>query len=93
MSDTEEEIEVLNFDDLDVEELERRLDMAIVGGATVDAWICGIDACGCNSNTCSTQCAANCATACGANCSGLCGADGCGSDCGTLGCGGPHQIP
>jgi hypothetical protein len=84
------EIEVLNFDELNVEELEQRLDMAIATGAVLDGWLCGCDtACVCNGNTCTTQCAAQCgtlcaaycATACGADCPALCGADICGTNC------------
>jgi hypothetical protein len=71
-----QEIEILNYDELDVQELEQRLDMAIAGGVIVDSWACGVD--------CSTQCAAYCPTNCVADCSTFCVADTCGTDCGTF---------
>ena len=70
-----EEILSLNADDLDVEELERRLEMApiLLDGCT---GYCGTHSCNCN---CSTNCCGNCSANCQANCS---------SNCGTLyGCG------
>lgn len=70
------EIEVLNFDELDVEQLEQRLDMAIVNGAVMDSWACAVD--------CATQCAAYCPTNCIADCTTFCGADTCGTDCGSF---------
>jgi hypothetical protein len=78
MSERKNEIEILNFDALDVEELEQRLDMAVTTGAVMDAWICGVD-CGCLGYVCG-----DCPTACGANCPSLCGAN-CGTNCTLLG--------
>ena len=76
------EIEVLNADDLDIEELEHRLEMAYTW-ADLAKWciidICWINICfgNCGENcvaNCGENCAANCGTlyACGANCPGLC---------------------
>lgn len=40
------EIEILNFEDLDVEELEERLETAAAGGITPDAWLACVIDCG-----------------------------------------------
>lgn len=81
MSKKDLEIEILNFEDLDVEELEERLETAVAGGMTPDAWIY----CDCDGIDCGVQCSGNC----GANCGAACGAD----TCETNGCGGGHLIP
>lgn len=80
------EIEVLSFDELDVEALEQRLDMAIANGAILDGWICGCDS---ECNNCGTQCTNYCASLCTDYCGTLCGVDTCSTDCTTLcGCDG-----
>jgi hypothetical protein len=61
-----DEITSLNLNDLDVEELERRLELAVGMSSLCYVDICGIDGCG-----------VNCPYACGANCSNLCAADVC----------------
>jgi hypothetical protein len=86
----DDEIELLNADALDVEELERRLEMAV---SMPDFGLyCGAD---CGSNciaNCGSNCQANCPGNCVANCTALCGVDGCGTDCG-LDCGCNSTIP
>lgn len=61
MSEEEEdvEIEILNFEDLDVEELEKRLETAAAAGILPDAWCvvdCGLDnsggSCPCDGSSC-----------------------------------------
>lgn len=56
------EIDVLNFDDLDVEELQNRLETAVAAGATSDSWLCWTD----------SPCAANCDVVCSINCTQVC---------------------
>jgi hypothetical protein len=70
MNQRKNEIEVLNFDDLDVQELQQRLDMAIASGAVLDAWGCGCDhVCSCNGvGPCAVQCSVHCAAVCTALC-------------------------
>lgn len=65
------EMESLNADDIDVEELERRIELS---GLSADpmAWVCGAD--------CGENCIANCSTLCGALvCDTYCGTDSCGN--------------
>lgn len=73
------EIESLNLDDLDVEELERRLEMSTgVGGNLVDG--SGDDGGG-GGGSCDTNvCGANCGNLCGVNCGSNCVGNGCGID-------------
>lgn len=70
------EIDSLNLDDLDVEELERRMELAIAGGQTT-SYIepCDVDGGGgCNSDGCgSNTCTSNCNAYCGSNCDSKCG--------------------
>ena len=70
------EIVSLNADELDIEELERRLELALGLPITTDLWCTGhCDACGVH---CNTQCAAQCPNfvPCGAaNCPNFCGSD------------------
>jgi hypothetical protein len=76
------EVTSLNLNDLDVEELERRVELAL-GGVHALCFIdlCYINCCGCNGTNCTadcgTNCVANCSTACGGNCSALCTIDCC----------------
>ena len=78
------EIEVLNFEDLDVEELEQRLEMAMGSNIVVpDDWVC------IGHVECPNLCAGVCPTLCSSDCPTLC-AD---YTCDTYGCGGGHQIP
>lgn len=63
------EIESLNVEDLDVEALESRMELA-AANLTDLAWMCGTDTCGCNvycaidcncdGNTCDTLCTYDC---------------------------------
>jgi hypothetical protein len=90
-----EEITSLNLNDLDVQELERRLELAlssamgcIVNICLIDVDICvthccGADGCGAN---CGSNCTANCGMACGANCPALCNVNCCteARDCGEV---------
>jgi hypothetical protein len=74
------EMESLNADDLDIEQLERRIELA---GLSMDpmAWVCGAD------GNCGVNCDANCV----GDCSTLCGALVCDTYCGTDSCGALHQ--
>lgn len=79
------EIESLNLDDLDVEELERRLELSTgMGTNLVDPLpTCDVDGGG-GGGGCGTDCGTNvcvglCSALCAALCSGLCG---CNSACG-----------
>lgn len=75
MNKPELEIVSLNLDDLDIEELERRLEMA--SGITALGYLCGAD--------CGSNCVGNCGGLCAANCPGNCTVNvgGCTADCGT----------
>jgi hypothetical protein len=71
-----EEITSLNLNDLDVDELERRVELAF-GDVSALCFIdicflnfCFINTCICNSDV--DVCVGNCPMACGANCPGLC---------------------
>ncbi|NOK58050.1 MAG: hypothetical protein GFH27_549287n354 [Chloroflexi bacterium AL-W] len=69
------EIVSLNADDLDIEELERRLELAL--GSPVSPDFCFID-------ICFSDCGVNCDDLCGARCSlAPCGAANCSSLCTT----------
>ena len=69
------EIESLNIEDLDVQELERRLELA--AGLPLDmGWTCD-----CDNHTCSPDCGCNNYTCTDNTCSTLCNYD-CGPDCG-----------
>lgn len=71
------ELESLNADELDIEELERRIEMA----STLPdgfAWICGAD-CG---NNCIGNCTSNCIGDCPSNCIGNCPANCVANVCG-----------
>jgi hypothetical protein len=71
------EIECLNIENLDVEELEQRLELTS-GAVTPMGWICDCDHytcpsfCGCNGYTCTTF---TCDYDCSYDCSGDCSAD------------------
>lgn len=65
------EIESFNLEDLDIQELELRLETA--GVAHLDGWGCVAD--------CGGLCAANCGSNCIGNCTTLCGALGCWMNC------------
>lgn len=69
-----DEIESLNVDDLDIEELERRIELASAMPMLPDGWICGAD--------CGSACGANCGSNCVGLCSALCAANVCGSNSG-----------
>ena len=83
------EIVSLNAEDLDVYELERRLELAM-GMYITDGWVCGKDCgsdCGCNGfDSCRTDiCGAECTNLCAAKCHTFCAGDLCTIDgCGTL---------
>jgi hypothetical protein len=79
--DQDREIVSLNIKNLDIQELERRLELAAGLIATPDGWVCGADGCGVD---CGTNCVGNCPSNCVGNCTSLCGVDGCGTDCGVL---------
>ena len=85
----EHEIVSLNLEDLDVQELEQRLELAI-GMPITDAWVCNKNCdvkCDCHGyDPCGTDiCGAECTSLCGAQCYTLCVADGCSIDgCKTL---------
>jgi hypothetical protein len=64
----ENEIGMLALDDLDIEELERRLELA--PAATAAGW------CGCGGGDCSELCAAKCAELCAVLVKGAVGAAG-----------------
>lgn len=85
MSDKKFEIEMLNFDELDVEELERRLELAAGSGISPDSWCINNceDLCGVDGDVCVGECPEACA-----DCASLCAAD-----CITDGCGGGTYIP
>lgn len=61
------EMTSLNIEELDVQELERRLEMAAVGGVAADTWVC-IGNCGdcedCGGNYCSEDGIGGCDTDC-----------------------------
>jgi len=84
------EIESLNVDQLDVEELEQRIELS-AGVPTEMGWTCSCDSecnslctsycstqCTCDgTNTCTTYCGSDCSTLCSYLCSADCGADVC----------------
>lgn len=82
MSKFNREIELLNYGDLDVDELERRLETAATTGISLDCWMVDSCAVGCCNDGCSDGCSADCGTLCGAN-----------DPCELYGCGGGHLIP
>jgi hypothetical protein len=65
------EIESLNIENLDVEELERRIELASGMPIDLGLWCdCNGNSCSCNTYTCTTY---TCTTYCN-DCTGLCGA-------------------
>lgn len=87
MAPKEFEIEVLDLEDLDVDELEQRLELAAAGGITPDGWICACD------DKC-THCDYTSCPAYTCPCVSYtppCSLDGGGCD--LYGCGGGTQIP
>lgn len=76
-SDGADEMESLNLDDMDVEELERRVEMSTMMLAPCYVNACGAD-CGTNCvGNCPSNCVGNCGANCGGNCSGLCASNHC----------------
>ena len=67
---SKDEITSLNIANLDVDELERRLELAITSPHLLD-W-CAVDICGCDGTLCGCD-----GTLCGADCPGLCIGDVC----------------
>jgi len=84
--DHEREIVSLNIRNLDIQALERRLELAAGLVASLDGWACAVD---CPSN-CATVCAALCSTVCeghcGSFCPAVCSIDQCGVNCGVVTC-------
>lgn len=76
--DHEREIVSLNIRDLDLQALERRLELAAGLVASLDGWACGVD--------CTTHCAPVCTAHCGSVCPAVCSVDQCSVNCGTVLC-------
>jgi hypothetical protein len=85
------EIEVLNLEDLDVDELEQRLELASGSIAQPDGWVCWCDRdwCDCDVFICTCNAEAPCPCV---SYVATCSCDG-NAGCDMYGCGGGTQIP